>query len=207
MRAAMMVMKRGLIGQAAVPALLGALALSGCVNLGGGKAPDMLIRLTSEDSLPAGAAPHSAGNAPILVVEPATDRSLAVTRVAVQVDATRLAYLSDVAWVEPPARLFSGLLAEALRVKGAGVVLEGDQYAPHDARRLSGRLLAMGYDVGSRSVVVRFDAIAQAGDGSLVARRFEAVEPHVSPYASAVAPALNRAANDVARQVAAWVVG
>ena len=181
--------------------------LSGCVDLGGGKVPGHLIRLTPEASLQAGAG--QSGGVPILVAEPVTDRTLAVSRVAVQVDDTRVAYLPDVAFVEPPARLFRGLLAEALRVKAAGrlgaVVLEDDQPAPVGSRRLSGRLLAMGYDARAHAVVVRFEALWQGADGALSSRRFEAVEPGVSPHAEAVAPALNRAANDVAAQVAEWV--
>ena len=181
--------------------------LSGCVNLGGGKAPAMLIHLTPEASLAAGPAQSGVAAKAILVIEPETDRSLAVTRIPVQVDDTRLAYLADVAWVERPARLFRGLLAEALRAKSSGLVLEDDQPAPSGIRRLSGRLLAMGYDARSRSVVVRFDALIQNADGTLATRRFEAVEQKVKPRAAAVAPALNRAANAVAAQVARWVAG
>ena len=191
--------------------IAGIATLGGCINLGGTtRAPDRLIRFTPEASLPAGPG-QIAGGTPILVTEPVTDRTLAVSRVAVQVDDTRLAYLPDVAFVERPARLFRGLLAEALRVKGAGnttgaaVVLEDDQPAPIGARRLSGRLLTLGYDARTHAVVVRFDALWQGADGALAQRRFEAVEQGVSANASAVAPALNRVANDVAGQVATWV--
>jgi len=181
--------------------------LGACVSLGGGSAPGQLIRLTPEASLPTGA--ERRGGAPILVAEPVTDRALAVSRVAVQVDETRIAYLPDVAFVERPARLFRGLLAEALAVKGgaqgSGVVLEDDQAAPIGARRLSGRLLMMGYDARSHAVVVRYDALWQGADGTLAARRFEVTEPGIAPRAAAVAPALNHAANAVAAQVAEWV--
>ncbi len=215
-------------GLAAMLAIMLAALLSGCVNLGGGKAPERLISFTPLASIAPGqeqgqgqsqgqGQEQGGGGVPILVVEPLTDRALAVSRVAVQVDATRIAYLPDVAYVERPARLFRGLLAEALRVKesgrakdegragGAAVVLEDDQPAPTGARRLSGRLLAMGYDAPSQAVVVRFDALWQGADGRLVSRRFEAVEPGVAPKPAAVAPALNRAANAVAAQVADWV--
>ena len=199
---------RGIAGALGLSAVLvGCVNLAGCVNLGGGKAPAMLIHLTPEASVAVGPAQSGAVTKAILLIEPETDRSLAVTRVPVQVDDTRLAYLADVAWVERPARLFRGLLAEALRAKGAGLVLEDDQPAPSGIRRLSGRLLAMGYDARSRSVVVRFDALIQNADGTLATRRFEAVEQKVKPRAAAVAPALNRAANAVAAQVARWVAG
>ncbi len=200
-------MRRALTSGVLVAALTTLCAgLSGCVDLGGGKAPGHLIRLTPEASLRAGAG--QSGGVPILVAEPVTDRALAVNRVAVQVDDTRVAYLPDIAFVEPPARLFRGLLAEALRVRGAekggAVVLEDDQPAPVGSRRLSGRLLAMGYDARAHAVVVRFEALWQGADGTLSSRRFEVMEPGVSPHAGSVAPALNRAANDVAAQVAEW---
>ena len=199
-------MRRALKSGLLIAGLAGVSAsLAGCVDLGGGKAPDRLIRLTPETSLAAGAGQSGRAGGAILVVEPQTDRALAVSRVAVQVDETRIAYLPDVGFVERPARQFRGVLAEALRVKGTGIVLEDDQPAPSGARRLSGRLLMMGYDARSHAVVVRFDALWQAGDGTLASRRFEAVEPGISPRAAAVAPALNRAANAVAGQVAAWV--
>ncbi len=214
-----------------ITALAGlSVSLSGCVNLGGGNVPDRLIRFTPMVSLPAGSERSTRGvggeaGTAILVAEPVTDRTLAVSRVAVQVDETRVAYLPDVAFVERPARLFRGLLAEALRVEEAGrmeeagrvksaengagnggaMVLEDDQPAPIGSRRLSGRLLAMGYDARGHAVVVRFDALWQGADGVLASRRFEALEKPVSPSVSAVAPALNRVANDVAAQVAVWV--
>ena len=199
-------------GMARALGLIGAALLSGCVNLGGGKAPAMLIHLTPEASVAAGPAQSGGAAKAILVIEPETDQSLGQTRIPVQVDDTRLAYLADVAWVERPARLFRGLLAEALRARGgekggSGLVLEDDQPAPSGIRRLSGRLLAMGYDARSRSVVVRYDALLQSPDGTLATRRFEAVEPNVRPSAAVVAPALNRAANSVADQVARWVAG
>ena len=70
---------------------------------------------------------------------------------------------------------------------------------------LAGRLLDMGYDARSQSVVVRFDAMRSDEAGNVVSRRFEATVPGVPPKVEAVAPALNKAANDVAVQVADWV--
>ena len=70
---------------------------------------------------------------------------------------------------------------------------------------IGGRLLEMGYDAPTRSVVVRFDAIRTERGGPITTRRFEARVADVKPQASKVGPALNQAANDVARQVADWV--
>ena len=69
--------------------------------------------------------------------------------------------------------------------------------------RLGGRLLDMGYDAGSQSVVVRFDAIRSAG-GTLSTKRFESVIPGIAAEPEQIGPALNRAANQVAAQVADW---
>ena len=73
------------------------------------------------------------------------------------------------------------------------------------ATKLSGRLLDMGYDASSGSVVVRYDAVLQAPDGKVQTRRFENRVSGVEPKADAVGPALNEAANAVAGEVAAWV--
>jgi cholesterol transport system auxiliary component len=107
-------------------------------------------------------------------------------------------------WVERPARLFQGLLAETLRAKSGRLVFEAGDTDAKGAVRLSGRLVEMGYDARSRAVVVRFDALRDAG-GALSTRRFEAVEPGVLPDAASVGPAINRAANKVAAEVADWV--
>ena len=97
------------------------------------------------------------------------------------------------------------LLAETIRASGKRLVFEDDQAEAKGNLRLTGRLTAMGYDARSRSVIVRYDALFQAADGTMMSRRFEAVGKSVLPKGPAVAEALNVAANDVARQVADWV--
>ena len=188
--------------------LAGALALQGCIRTGV-KLPPQLMTLTATTAAPAGAALSGPVSGAIIVAEPETDRRLAVQRVPVQVDAATLAYLQKAAWVERPARLFQSLLAETLRVRGSRMVFEAGDTDTRGATQLSGRLVDMGYDARSRSVVVRFDAVLENSGrtekGVLATRRFEAVVPGVRPDAEAVAPALNRAANDVAGQVADWV--
>ena len=188
--------------------LLLALTLSACVSLGGGggKAPASLLTLTPSQSAPAGSAASATASDALMVMEPETDQSLSVLRVPVQVDDANIAYLQGAVWVEKPARLFRALLAETLRAKTGRLVLEDSQaIVPASGARLSGRLIAMGYDARSGAVVVRFDAIRTGLDGEVQTKRFEAVVDGVAPSAAEVGPALNKAANDVAGQVAVWM--
>ncbi|MDE2596495.1 MAG: membrane integrity-associated transporter subunit PqiC [Sphingomonadales bacterium] len=196
--------KQAMHGTKLAAVLTMALAMGGCVNLGGAKAPPLLMTLTPAAMAPAGSS-LSGKPAEVLVInEPETDRRLSVQRVPVQVDEANVAYLQKALWVERPSRLFQRLLAETLRAKGTRLVLEAGDTQARGAAMLSGRLVDMGYDARSRSVVVRFDALREAG-GALTTRRFEAVERGVAPDAASVAPALNRAANKVAAEVADWV--
>lgn len=183
------------------------LALSACVSLGGGgKIPASLLTLTPAQSAPAGSTASSSAADALMVMEPETDQHLAVLRVPVQVDDANIAYLQDALWVERPARLFRGLLAETLRAKGGRLVLEDSEAnVPVAGNRLSGRLIAMGYDARSGSVVVRYDAIRTGPKGEVQTKRFESVVPGVAPVPAQVGPALNKAANDVAAQVAEWM--
>ncbi len=189
------------------PALL--LALSACISLGagGGKAPATLLTLTADRQVPAGSTASGTSAGAILVMEPETDQRLAVVRIPVQVDDTQVAYLVGAAWVERPSRLFRGLLAETLRSRTGGLVIEDTQAAPSGGLRLSGRLLDMGYDARTGSVVVRFDAMRTGANGVVTTKRFESVVPGIPADPALVGPALNKAANDVARQVAEWLVG
>lgn len=178
------------------------LLAGGCVSLGP-KAPPALFNLTAENPAPAGAS-QSGDAATALVVEvPEAPLEFSVTRVAVQIDGSNVAYLKNAAWVERPARLLSRLLAETIRAKSNRLVLEGE-IGGGRSEVLSGRLLAMGYDASSQSAVVRLDAI-RTRDGQISTRRFEATQPAGKGEGEVLAPALNRAANDVARQVAEWV--
>lgn len=180
------------------------LSLSGCLGLGG-KPPKNLITLTAESS----AAPGSLGSGKlsdaIVVLDPQAERRVDVLRVPVQVDDTNLAYLTDVAWVEKPVRQFRHLLAETLRAKGNRLVLEEVDESAGARLRLGGRLVDMGYDARSQSVVVRFDAMRQDGAGNVASRRFEATVSGISAKPEQVAPALNKAANQVAQEVADWI--
>ena len=182
------------------------LALSGCLSLGG-KPPPTLLTLTPAMPIPAGTVTSGDPRTAIMVMEPETDQRLAVVRVPVQIDDTNVAYIKGAAWVERPARLFRALLAETLRGKTNALVLEDTQAAASVGVRLSGRLIDLGYDARTSSVVVRYDAIRSGPSGAVVTKRFESIVPGVQAKPELIGPALNRAANDVAGQVAAWITG
>ncbi|MGH6786240.1 MAG: ABC-type transport auxiliary lipoprotein family protein [Novosphingobium sp.] len=187
---------------AALPLAL-PLVLAGCLSFGA-KPPPTLFSLTPASAAPAGATAAGTAGTALIVEEPETDRRLGVQRIPVQVDASNVAYLKDALWVERPARLFAGLLAETLRARGGRLVFEASQAEAPGAVRLGGRLIEMGYDARSQSVVVRFDAVRSAG-GAITTKRFESTVQGIAPKPEQVGPALNRAANDVAAQVAEWV--
>ena len=182
------------------------LSLSGCLSLGG-KPPPTLLTLTPANAIPAGTVTSGDPKTAIMVMEPETDQRLAVVRVPVQIDDTNIAYVKNAAWVERPARLFRALLAETLRGKTSALVLEDSQAAANVGVRISGRLIDMGYDARTSSVVVRYEAIRSSTGSAVVTKRFESVVPGVPAKPEFIGPALNQAANDVAGQVAAWIVG
>lgn len=189
-----------------VLAIAACLALPGCISLGA-KPPEQLIRLTPDESAPAGAQISGQLSEAIVVLDPESDRSLDTPRVPVKIDASSLSYLKDAFWTEKPTRQMRTLLAETLRARTGRLVVEGLDYEGRGLIQVGGRLLAMGYDVPTRSVIVRLDVARSEGKGPITTRRFEAVVPDVKPEAAAVAPALNRAANDVAKQAADWIKG
>jgi len=188
----------------AAAALMLSGALSGCVSFGKDP-PEALLTLTSDAAAPAGTSASGTVAEALTVMEPDAPQMLDVARVPVQVNESTVAYLKDAVWVEKPARLFGRLLAETIRAKQTRLVIDGPDVRYAAATRLSGQLLAMGYDAPSQSVVVRFDAVLQQPDGAIRTRRFEAEVNGVLPEAREVAPALNEAANKVAAQVAEWV--
>lgn len=183
-----------------------ALTLPGCLGLGG-KPPPTLFAMTAANAVPAGTVTSGDPRTAIMVMEPETDQRLATVRVPVQIDDTNVAYVKNAAWVERPARLFRALLAETLRGKTNALVLEDSQAAANVGVRIAGRLIDMGYDARSSSVVVRFEAIRSGPTGTVTTKRFESIVPGIVAKPEFVGPALNRAANDVAGQVAAWVTG
>lgn len=181
-----------------------AMLLSGC-SFGLMKPPNELLTLTPNPMPPVGTTVSGNAADAILVLEPEAGRTLGVPRIPVQIDPARLAYLKDAVWVDHPARLMQRLIADTVRVRTGRLV--SDDIAVRAGTILSGRLVTMGYDVPSQSVVVRFDAELRTRGGPTTARRFEATVPNVEAKANPVGLAMNQAANDVAGQIAAWVAG
>lgn len=192
--------RTGLLAIALAPAI----ALSGCISLGG-KVPEQLFVLTPDRTAPAGSTSAGTMADAIAVLEPSAPQKLDVARVPVQMSGARLAYLQDAVWVEKPARQFGRLLAETIRAGGKRFVVNGLDTQYQAATRLTGQLLEMGYDVPSQSAIVRFDAVLTRPDGSISTRRFESEVTGITSDALVVGPALNEAANNVAAQIADWV--
>ncbi|HYP87909.1 MAG TPA: ABC-type transport auxiliary lipoprotein family protein [Polyangiaceae bacterium] len=192
-----------MLTKALLPATL-ALLLAGCVSLTPDP-PASLLTLTPVRTAPAGATAAGDAASALAVIVPETDQRLNVVRVPVQTSDSSLAYLKDAVWVEKPARLFQQLLAETIRAGGSRLVVGEGDFGYAAATKLSGRLLDMGFDASSGSVVVRFDAVLQTPDGKVRTQRFENRVSGIEPKAEAVGPALNDAANAVAGEVADWV--
>jgi len=181
-----------------------ALALTGCISLGG-EPPESLLTLSPAARAPAG--PGVAGaERPVIAVLPFdTPAKLDVLRVPVAVSDTELAYLQEAFWVEKPARLFRQLIGETIRAKGQAMVIDGNDVATSATVTLQGTLIDMGFDAATSEAVVRFDAVRIGKDGAVITRRFEARTSGVTPDARSVGAGLNAAANRVAAEVAEWV--
>lgn len=197
-------MKAGALAKCAVPIAL-MLLLQGCVSLGGDKAPPTLFRLSATQAPAAGSSLSGKASDAIVVLDPDTDRSIAVTRIMVQVDDSNIAYLTKAQWVERPSHMFAALMAETVRAGGKHLVFTADEAVTVLGSRLGGRLMAFGYDAREQSAVVRYDAVLTAPGGVVSTKRFEAKIPGVAATPESVGPALNRAANQVAAQVSDWL--
>lgn len=188
-----------------LPAAALALALTGCISLGGDP-PASLLTLSPAATAPAGpGVPAGAERQVVAVLAFDTPAKLDVIRVPVAVSDTELAYLQEAFWVEKPARLFRRLVGETIRSRGQALVIDGDDTTTLATVTLQGTLIDMGYDAQTSSAVVRFDAVRIAKDGTVTTRRFEAKETGVVAETRAVGAALNVAANRVAKDIADWV--
>lgn len=181
-----------------------ALPLAGCLSFGG-KPPKVLLTLTPAATLPVGSTQSSATAKTITIQVPVVPQALAVARVPVQTG-DQVAYVTDVAWVEAPQRLFARLMSDAIGAKTGRVVLSPAQSFSDPGARLSGELRNFGVDGATREAVVTFDGSLIRSDASKVEKkRFEARVPLAAIDSTSVGPALNQAANQVAGEVADWV--
>lgn len=185
-------------------ATLASIALAGCISLGP-KVPQQLLSLSPDTSAQVGPVTTASTADAIVVLNPESDRSLDMLRVPVRVNAATIAYLEDIAWVEKPAFQFRALLAETLRTRTNRLVVEDGDFDVVGRTVVNGRLLAMGYDAPTHSVVVRIDMQRQDKGGEIVSRRFEAIVSGIEAKAAPVSTALGKASNDVAGQVADWI--
>ena len=183
-------------------ALAGALALGGCGL--GPKVPPVLMRLTSDAAVAAGARSTATGAA-ITVVAPSVGEELNTARVPVRTGATQVAYLKDAQWVEEPGALFARLLSETIAARTGRVVLDPKQFTFDPGQRLSGTLHSFGIQADTMEAVAIYDAALARGPENVETRRFEARIPVAAITPAAAAEALNRAANQLAGEVAAWV--
>jgi cholesterol transport system auxiliary component len=177
-------------------------ALGGCVRIGA-KPPGSLLSLTPEAEPAVGTSSSGTLANATVVLEPQASAQVSVLRIPVQIDAANVAYIKGTQWVERPSRAFQHLIAETLRARGKGLVVEADRNT--SGTRIGGRLLAMGFDAPTRSAVVRYDAMKWLPDGRIETRRFESTVAGVGPAPREIGPALNQAANKVAGEIADWV--
>lgn len=187
----------------ALPALLLAVSLGGCISFGP-KVPDQLLRLTPAEIVPAGTTMTVQPGQAITILWPTVPAELATNRVPVRTAGTAVAYVKDAQWVEPPNRLFQRLLADVVTARTGRPVLSPRQFAADPGVRITGSLDNFGIDAAGMAAVVTYDAVVARGD-MLQTRRFEARVPVSAIDATTVGVALNQAANQVAAQVADWV--
>jgi cholesterol transport system auxiliary component len=185
--------------------LAAALALSGCVSLGG-KAPPFLLTLDADAVPTAGALRTNADASPLTVLIPTAPQKLRTQRIPVQQDDGSIAYIVEAQWVEAPQRLFQRLLSDTLGAKTGRLVLDEGQYLTAPGEQLAGQLLEFGIDARTGEAVVVYQAMVVTGGGKSVRQqRFEAREKLSAIAARPAGSALTRAANKVAGEVAAWV--
>src|ERR671916_708015 len=151
-------------------AALGAATLAGCGF--GGKAPDLLLTLTPEATVPAASGTTSTAENAITVVTPTVPKALATNRVPVTTGQA-IAYLDEAFWVDTPNNLFRRLLSETIAARTGRPVLDPLQFSFNPGNRLTGQLQSFGLDAPSMQVVVAYDAALARGADTVVTRRFE----------------------------------
>lgn len=188
-----------------LPALAACLVLPGCVKFGS-KPPEQLLTISSKASPQVGNSLSSVGLPVLMVFAPDVPRKLDTLRIAVQADATSVAYVEKAQWAEAPRQMFRRVLSDTIAADGTIFVADGEQGAILNGRRLSGTLVDFGMDAKAREAVVTFDAtLTSATPGEAQRQRFTARVPVRNIEAKKVAGPINDAANMVAADVAAWV--
>ena len=180
-----------------------ALLLSACSF--GPKVPPVLMRLTAEQTRPAGTSQTVTASQTMTVVPPAMPQELRTARVPVRTGGTAVAYLKNAQWVENPDALFARLVGETISARSGRVILDPRQFTLDPGTRLTGTLQSFGIDADTSEAVVIFDGVLARGPDAVESRRFEARVPMPVVDAASAGPALNQAANRVAAEVAAWV--
>ena len=144
----------------------------------------------------------------ISIAVPVAPQALATNRIAVTDGPVAIAYVKDVAWVEPPARLFQRLVSESVAAKTGRVVLDPRQFSLDSGTQITGQLRAFGMDAATSQAVIIYDAALSRDKGKRVeTRRFEARLTVGVIDGRSSGNALNQAANKVADEVAEWVAG
>lgn len=179
-----------------------AVGLGGCSL--GGKAPDLLLNLTPEASVPVAAGSTAPASAAVTVVEPNVPQALDTTRIPVTSTGS-IEYLAKAFWVDTPSALFRRLLSETIGARTGRPVLDPLQFSFDPGVRLTGQLQNFGLDATRMEAVVTYDAALARGADQVSTRRFEARVPVAAADRANVAPALNAAANRVAAEVADWI--
>ena len=183
------------------------LSLSACVSLGS-KPPALLLNLTPAQMVAANQTRSIATGEAISIAVPVAPRALATNRIAVTDGPVAIAYVKDVAWVEPPARLFQRLVSESVAAKTGRVVLDPRQFSLDSGTQITGQLRAFGMDAATSQAVIIYDAALSRDKGKRVeTRRFEARQTVGVIDGRSSGNALNQAANKVADEVAEWVAG
>jgi cholesterol transport system auxiliary component len=181
-----------------------AIAVSGCVNLGGKAPPSMLI-LSSSQSIASGTVQRGEAKDAMVILVPEVPRKLDTNRVPVQVDASNIAYIKDAIWSDKPASLMQRLLMETIGAQTGRLVLHEVNAGGKAQHFLAGELLEFGVDASRNEAVVVFDAVRLQNGMAIEKRRFEARSVVMGITAATAGSALNEAANVVARDIADWI--
>ncbi|MGE4431814.1 MAG: ABC-type transport auxiliary lipoprotein family protein [Sphingobium sp.] len=184
---------------------LALIGLSGCVSFGT-KPPPQLLTIRTQAAVAPGQTVNSQGLPSLLVMLPEVPRTIATTRVPVQIDPTSVAYVKNAQWTEAPRDMFHQLLTETITAGGVLFVIDEDQYGLKPRKRLSGDLLEFGLDGQTKEAVVTYEAtLTDSASGEASRSRFTARVPVSDIRADRVAEPINQAANQVAQQIATWV--